>query len=235
MKSGLLSYFEKCLTSSLLLPLKGGKTYASGQSQSSKVWSRSIPANILLFQLFKDSTLFYCIMLLNIYPTSKHLKKCHHSKVELNLWSRRTFNFWFFGAWHFFWRSFRRLFKIRNLKESSLHLSSPLTCRLKIIARRSNNTVAIDVKLDRSIVGEKSSFKMPGLTFSSKLDWDSCIIPIAKTAFKKIITLILSIKFLSPEVALHFYKSTILPCMEYCCHVWAGAPSCCFELSDKNF
>ena len=159
-----MSYFEICLTSSLLLPLKGGKTYASGQSQSSKVWSRSIPANILLFQLFKDSTLFYCIMLLNIYPISKHLKKCHHPKMKSNLWSRRTFNFWFFGAWHFFWRSFRRLFKIRNLKESSLHLSSPLTCRLKIIARRSNNTVAIDVKLDRSIVEEKSSFKMPGLT-----------------------------------------------------------------------
>ena len=21
--------------------------------------------------------------------------------------------------------------------------------------------------------------------------------------------------------------------MEYCCHIWAGAPSCCLELSDK--
>ena len=37
-------------------------------------------------------------------------------------------------------------------------------------------------------------------------------------------------KFLSPEVALYVYKSTIRPCMEYCCHVWAGAPSCYFEL-----
>ena len=33
-------------------------------------------------------------------------------------------------------------------------------------------------------------------------------------------------KFLSPEVPLYLYKSTIRPCMEYCCHVWAGAPSC---------
>ena len=40
-------------------------------------------------------------------------------------------------------------------------------------------------------------------------------------------------KFLSPEVALYLYKSTICPCMEYCCHVWAGAPSCCLELLDK--
>ena len=45
--------------------------------------------------------------------------------------------------------------------------------------------------------------------------------------------LIRSMKFISPEVALYFYKSTIHPCMEYCCHVWAGAPSWYLELLDK--
>ena len=40
-------------------------------------------------------------------------------------------------------------------------------------------------------------------------------------------------KFLSPEVALSLYKSTIQPCMEYCCHVWTAAPSCYLELLDK--
>ena len=40
-------------------------------------------------------------------------------------------------------------------------------------------------------------------------------------------------KFLSPEVALYLYKSTICPCMEYCCQVWAGAPSCSLQLIDK--
>ena len=35
---------------------------------------------------------------------------------------------------------------------------------------RSNNTGAIDVKMDGSVLEEKSSFKMLGLTFSSKLD-----------------------------------------------------------------
>ena len=91
---------------------------------------------------------------------------------------------------------------------------------------RSNNTGSIDVKMDGSVLEEKSSFKMLGLTFSSKLDWGSYIISIAKTASKKIGALIRSMKFLSPEVALYLYKSTIHPCMEYCCHVWAGAPSC---------
>ena len=59
------------------------------------------------------------------------------------------------------------------------------------------------------------------------------IISIAKAASKKIVALICSMKFLSPEVALYLYKSTIRPCMEYCWHVWAGAPCCYWELLDK--
>ena len=74
---------------------------------------------------------------------------------------------------------------------------------------------------------------MLGLTFSRELDWGSDIVSIAKTASKKIGTLIHSMKFLSPEAALYLYKSTIHPCMGHCCHVWAGAPSCYLELLDK--
>ena len=54
---------------------------------------------------------------------------------------------------------------------------------------------------------------MLGLTFSFKLDWDSYITSIGKTASEKIGTLIRSMKFLFPEVALYLYKSTIP-------HVW---------------
>ena len=97
---------------------------------------------------------------------------------------------------------------------------------------RCKNTGAIDVKMDGSVLEEKTSFKMLELTFSSKLDWGSYIVSIAKTASKKIGALIRSMKFLYPEVALYLYKSTIRPCMEYC-HVWAGAPSCYLELLNK--
>ena len=79
----------------------------------------------------------------------------------------------------------------------------------------------------------KIIFKMLVLSFSSKLDWGSYIICIGKTSSKKIGALIHSMKLLSPEVAFYVYKSTIHPCMEYCCHVWAGAPSCYLELLDK--
>ena len=98
---------------------------------------------------------------------------------------------------------------------------------------RSKNTGAIDVKMDGSALEEKTSFKMLGLTFSSKLDWGSYIVSIAKTASKKIGALIRSMKFLCPEVALYLCKSTIRPCMKYCCPVWAGAPICYLELLDK--
>ena len=74
---------------------------------------------------------------------------------------------------------------------------------------------------------------MMGLTFSSKLDWGSYIISVAKIVSKKIGAIICPMKFLSPQVALFLYKSTIHLCMEYCCHIWAGALSCYLELLEK--
>ena len=45
------------------------------------------------------------------------------------------------------------------------------------------------------------------MTFSSKLDWGSYIVPTAKSASKKIGALIHSMKFLSPAVALYISLS----------------------------
>ena len=69
------------------------------------------------------------------------------------------------------------------------------------------------------ILEEKSSFTILGLSFSSKLNWSSYIIIFAKTAPKRIGALICSMKFLSPEISLYLYKSTIRPYLEYCCTV----------------
>ena len=70
---------------------------------------------------------------------------------------------------------------------------------------------------------------MLGLNFSSKLDWGSYIIFAAKTASNKIGALICFMDFYSPKVALYLYKYAIWSCMEHCCHVWTGAPSCYLE------
>ena len=87
--------------------------------------------------------------------------------------------------------------------------------------------------MDGPVLEEISSFQMLGLTFSSKLDWGSYIMSIAKTASKKFGAWFRSMKFPSLEVALYLYKSTIRQCMEYCCHVWADARRCYLELLDK--
>ena len=65
-----------------------------------------------------------------------------------------------------------------------------------------NNTGSIDVKMDWSVLKEKSYFKTLWWTFCSRLDWGSYSISIAKTASKKIGALIRSMNFLSPEIAL---------------------------------
>ena len=88
------------------------------------------------------------------------------------------------------------------------------------------------MKVDGSVLKDKSSFKILTLT-SSKLHCGSYIISIAKTASKKIGALIHCMRFLSPEVALDLYKSTIYPFMKYYCQFMADAPSCYLELLDK--
>ena len=77
---------------------------------------------------------------------------------------------------------------------------------------RPNKTGSINVKMDESVLQEKSFFKMLWLSFSYKLDWGSYIICIVRTASREIGALIRSVKFLSPEVALYLYKFTIRPC-----------------------
>ena len=86
----------------------------------------------------------------------------------------------------------------------------------------SNNTGATDVKMGGTVLLEKSSFEMLGLSFFSKLDWGSYINSIAKTASKKIGALICSM-FLFPEVLHGILLAGTL----------AGTPSCNLKLSDK--
>ena len=55
---------------------------------------------------------------------------------------------------------------------------------------------------------------------------------IVKTASKKIVALIRSMKFFLLRLLCRCIKSMVQPYMEYC-YVWAGAPSCYLELLDK--
>ena len=76
--------------------------------------------------------------------------------------------------------------------------------------------------MDGSVLEGKLSLKKLGLSLSFKLDRDSYIISFAKTASEKIGVLICSMKFLSLEVVLYLYKSTMQSCMEYYCLGWCS-------------
>ena len=72
-----------------------------------------------------------------------------------------------------------------------------------VFLNQSNNTGAIEVKMDGSILEEKSSgVKMLGLNFSSKLI-GALTFSIAKISSQKIGTLICSVKVLSPQVLIY--------------------------------
>ena len=67
---------------------------------------------------------------------------------------------------------------------------------------------------------------------SSFAEWCSYIDIIAKTTSNKAGALIGSIKYLTTEVALYFYKSTFERCLEYCRHCWAGTRIYCLNMLD---
>ena len=74
-------------------------------------------------------------------------------------------------------------------------------------------TWIIGVNMDGSVFDGKSSFKVVGLSFSSKLSWGSDIVSFALGVLKKVRDLIYSmiycIEFLSTKLALYLYTSTI--------------------------
>ena len=93
-------------------------------------------------------------------------------------------------------------------------------------------TVAIDMKMDGSVLDVKSSLKMVVLSFFSEMDWGTYIVSITKTACKKLGDYsFYDISFL--KVGLFLYKSTIQLCMEQCFHVWACIPNYHLDMFDK--
>ena len=87
--------------------------------------------------------------------------------------------------------------------------------------------------MDKDTLPENNSFKLLGLTFTGNMNWNSYIESIAKTAARKVGSLYRARKLLTPESILYLYKATIRPCMEYCCHIWAGASATSLSLLDR--
>ena len=110
------------------------------------------------------------------------------------------------------WEQLQLAFELQSILRNTVSLCRKLLVdfnagNIKLASfNQPNNTGAIDVKMDQSVLEEKSSFKMLALSFSPKLGWSSYPISVAKTASKKIRALIRSMQFLSPEAALYLYN-----------------------------
>ena len=78
-----------------------------------------------------------------------------------------------------------------------------------------------------------SSFTQLGISVSSNLTWKPHIISIAKHASQKLGFLSRARGYFSPSQLLTIYKSQIRPSLEYCSHVWGGAPKSSLHLLDR--
>ena len=78
-----------------------------------------------------------------------------------------------------------------------------------------------------------SSFTQLGLSVSSNLSWKTYIHSTAKHASQKLSFPSRARAFFSPSQLLTIYKYQIRPSLEYCSHVWGGAPRSSLHLLDK--
>ena len=98
---------------------------------------------------------------------------------------------------------------------------------------RYHNPYLPSVMMNGVDLPENKHFRLLGLTFSDDFTWNTYIESIAKSAARKVGSLFRSRNFLSPDSILYLYKATIRPCMEYCCHIWAGASTNSLKLLDR--
>ena len=98
---------------------------------------------------------------------------------------------------------------------------------------RSRDVTFPSLHMGPSTLPEVSHLRLLGLDISTNTGWEMYISGIAKSASMRVGCLYRARKFLPPEVTLYLYKTTIRPLMEYCCHIWAGAPACHLSLLDR--
>lgn len=89
------------------------------------------------------------------------------------------------------------------------------------------------ISMNGTDLEESDCFRLLGITFSRDFSWRPYIEAIAKSASMKVGSLLRARNYLTPESILYLYKSTIRPCIEYCCHIWGGASSESLNLLDR--
>ena len=165
-----------------------------------------LPDNIVcdLVMYADDSTLYSCLDIKSDDQKRRNLVNSLESDLsQVNAWADK---------WH-------------------ISLNSTKTKVLSV--NRYKNSEVTPITMSGETLQESTSFRLVGLTISKDLTWNKYITAIAKKASMKVGTLYRAKGYLSQECILHLYKSLIRPSMEYCCHIWAGAPPTVLNLLDR--
>ena len=101
------------------------------------------------------------------------------------------------------------------------------------VTSRKRNQNFSPVLMNGDELDTSASFTQLGLSLSSNLTWKTHIHSLAKHASQKLGFLARARRFFSSFHLLSMYKSQIRPSLEYCSHVWGGAPKSTLCLLDK--
>ena len=102
-----------------------------------------------------------------------------------------------------------------------------------MISNRHDSSDFPQILMNDTVVGDESSVSMLGLTLDNRLSWKKHITSVGISAARKLGFLFRAKSYFSPAQHLALYKSQIRPVMEYCSHVWAGAPACHLHILDS--
>ena len=116
-------------------------------------------------------------------------------------------------------------------KDNLISFNQSKTKQAVISRKRNQNFPAVFMNGDE--LDTSASFTQLGLSLSSNLTWKTHIHSLAKHASQKLGFLARARGFFSSSHLLTLYRSQIRPSLEYCSHVWGGAPKSTLCLPDK--
>lgn len=89
------------------------------------------------------------------------------------------------------------------------------------------------VTMDGDNLAQASAINILGMEISSKLSWKSHILNVAKRASQKLGFLFRARHYFNSSQLMTLYKAQVRPSMEYCCHIWGGAPASVLHILDR--
>lgn len=101
-----------------------------------------------------------------------------------------------------------------------------------VVSRKRNPSYPL-IQLNGASLTLTDSLPLLGLSISPDLNWKTHISSIAKGASRKLGFLFRARSYFTSAQLLTLYKSQIRPSIEYCSHVWGGAPQSSLSLLDK--